>query len=154
VSVAGINAPVSPLGSLHAPADIIVKNTVTNPVDVVIKGRNIPVGTIVTLSLIPQTGAETSVQTGGLAGTAAASTATASVSLPDGKCVLFASATIDLTGTPIAMRLKMDGEPVDKILVAATYGGPSKVTYVLHSGRKIMIAALPLGANGAKPTRN
>lgn len=154
VSVAGINAPASPLGSLHAPPDIIVKNTVTNPVNVVVKGRNIPTGTIVTVSLIPQTGTETTATAGGLTGTSAASTATASVSLPDGKCVLYASATIDLTSTPGAARLRMGGELVDKILVAATYGGPSQATYVLHSGRKIVFGELSLSAKSAKASRN
>lgn len=154
VSVAGLNAPASPLGSLQAPPDIIVKNTVTNPVDVVVKGRNIPTGTIVTVSLIPQTGTETTASAGGLTGTSAASTATASVSLPDGKCVLYASATIDLTSTPVAARLKMDGELVDKILVAASYGGPAQATYVLHSGRKIVLGELPLSAKSAKAGRN
>ena len=154
VSVAGINAPASPRGSLAAPPDIIVKNTVTNPVTVAITANNIPLATVVTLSLIPQTGTETSVPSNALAGTSASSTTTASVSLPDGKCVLYASATIDLTGKPVAMRMKMDGEFVDKILVAAVYGGPSQLTYVLHSGRKIVIGKLPLGVQNAQAGRN
>ena len=154
VSVAGINAPAAPRGSLAAPPDIILQNTVANPVTVAITARNIPLATVVTLSLIPQTGAETSVPSNALAGTDAASTTTASVSLPDGKCVLYASATVDLTGTPVAMRMKMDGEPVDKILVASVYGGPSQLTYVLHSGRKIVIGKLALGVKGAKTSRN
>lgn len=154
VSVAGINAPTSPRGSLAAPPDIIVQNTVTNPVTVAIAARNIPLATVVTLSLIPQTGAETSVPSNALAGTDASSTTTASVSLPDGKCVLYASATVDLTGTPIAMRMRMDGEPVDKILVASVYGGPSQLTYILHSGRKIDIGKLPVGIRGAQTDRN
>ena len=152
VSVAGINAPPSPVGSLHAPPDITVKNTVANPVTVALAGKNIPVGTVVTVSLTPQTGTVTAVQSSALAGTTAASTATASVSLPDGKCILYASATIDLTAqTPGVARLKMGGEPVDKILVAAVYGGPSEVTYILHSGRKIVVASALLGT---KPGRN
>ena len=154
VSVAGISAPAAPRGSLAAPPDIIVKNTVTNPVDVAIAAHNIPTGTIVTVSLIPQTGAETSVLTAGLAGTAASSTTTASVSLPDGKCVLYASATIDLTTQPHARQPKIAGELVDKILVAAVYGGASTVTYVLHSGRKIVVGGLPVGYKGAKASRN
>ena len=151
VSVAGINAPASPLGVFHAPPDITVKNTVANPVTVALAGKNIPVGTVVTVSLTPQTGTETTVQSSALAGTTAASTATASVSLPDGKCILYASATIDLTAQTGVARLKMGGEPVDKILVAAVYGGPSEVTYILHSGRKIVVASALLGT---KPGRN
>jgi len=121
-------------------------------VTVALAGKNIPVGTVVTVSLTPQTGTVTTVQSSALAGTTAASTATASVSLPDGKCVLYASATIDLTAqTPGVARLKMGGEPVDKILVAAVYGGPSEVTYILHSGRKIVVASALLGT---KPGRN
>ena len=48
----------------------------------------------------------------------------------------------------------MDGEFVDKILVAAVYGGPSQLTYVLHSGRKIVIGKLPLGVQNAQAGRN
>ena len=154
VSVAGTNAPASPLGSFHGPPDIIVKNTVANPVNVAIAAHNIPLATVVTLSLIPLNGTETSIPSNALAGTNASSTTMASVSLPDGKCVLYASATVDLTGKPIAMRMKMDGEFVDKILVAAVYGGPSQLTYILHSGRKIVIGKLLLGVQNAQAGRN
>ena len=139
VSVAGKAAPASPLGSLAAPPDISLASTVANPVAVALKAKNIPVGTIVTVSLIPQTGTETTVQSTALAGTAASSTASASVNLPDGKCVLYATATINLTGTPSAQRLKINGDPVDQIVVAAEYGGPGQVTYILHSGTKFIL---------------
>jgi hypothetical protein len=108
-------------------------------VTVAIEGANIPVGTVVTVTLTPAQGARTTAQSSALAGTESASTASASVSLPAGMSVISAAATIDLTTQTGAARppLMMDGERVDRIEVAATFGGPSEVTYVTHSGRRI-----------------
>ncbi len=133
VSLAGVAAPTTPLGSLAGVPDIVVPSTTTNPVPVAIEATNIPVGTVVQVTLIPLNGARTSGQTGPLSGTQAASTASASLSLPSGMCVLTASAVVDLSQQAIVI----DGERVNRIEIAATYGGPSQVTYVTQSGRRI-----------------
>lgn len=132
-SVAGVAAPATPLGSLAGVPDIVVPSTTTNPVSVAIEAANIPVGTIVQVTLIPVNGARASTQTGPLAGTQTASTTTASLSLTSGMSVLSASAVVDVS----QQAMVIDGERVNRIEIAATYGGPSQVTYVTQSGRRI-----------------
>jgi hypothetical protein len=135
-SIGGVNAPAAPLGSLQGVPDVIVPSSTANPVTVALEGANLPVGTIVQVVLTPSKGNRTTVQSSGLAGTEAASTANASVTLPGGISVVSASAVIDLT-VASAKPLFMDGERVNRIEVAATFGGPSELTYVTQSGRRI-----------------
>ena len=139
-SVGGVNAPAAPLGSLQGVPDIIVPSSQTNPVTVALEGSNLPVGTVVQVILTPATGARTTVQSGGLAGSESASTASASVTLPGGISVISASAVVDLT-TAKATPIFMDGERVNRIEVAAVFGGASEVTYVTQSGRRIKRAS-------------
>jgi hypothetical protein len=137
-SVAGVNAPSTTLGSLHGTPDIVVPTTQPNPVTVAIEAVNVPVGTVATVTLTPAQGTRSTTQSSALAGTEAASTATAAVTLPAGMCVITAAAVIDLTQSASAQApLSMDGERVDRIEVAATFGGRSEVTYVTRSGRRI-----------------
>jgi hypothetical protein len=135
-SVGGVNAPASPAGSLQSVPDIIVPSSQPNPVTVALEGANIPVGTIVQVKLTPTNGTPTTVQSSGLAGTTSASTASASVNLPGGISVISASTVIDLTIAK-AEPLFMDGERVNRIEVATIFGGPSQLTYVTQSGRRI-----------------
>ncbi|HVG39440.1 MAG TPA: hypothetical protein VM870_09135 [Pyrinomonadaceae bacterium] len=144
-SVAGVGAPANPLGSLHGIPDIVVPAAQPNPVDVAIEGVNLPVGTVVQVTLTPAAGVRATYQSAQLAGTEAASTATASVTLTSGMSVITANAVIDLTQpTPVGsvrQPVTIDGERVDRIEVAATFGGASEVTYVTHSGRRIKKAS-------------
>ncbi len=135
-SVGGVNAPATPLGALQGVPDIIVPSSQPNPVTVALEGANLPVGTIVQVTLTPSTGNRTTVQSSGLAGTEAASTATASITLPGGLTVVSGSAVIDLT-IASAKPLFMEGERVNRIEVAAIFGRASELTYVTQSGRRI-----------------
>lgn len=139
-SVGGVNSPSAPLGSLQGVPDIIVPSSQPNPVTVALEGANLPVGTIVQVVLTPSTGNRTTVQSGGLTGTESASTATASVTLPGGISVVSASTVIDLT-VASAKPLFMEGERINRIEVAATFGGASELTYVTQSGRRIRRSA-------------
>ncbi len=140
-TVAGVAAPTSPLGSLAGVPDVVLPSTQANPVAVVIEGTNVPVGTIIDVTVIPTNGTRSTVQSDGLAGTEAASSATANVTLPAGMSVLTATAVIDLTQAS-AQPMFVDGERVDRIEIAATYGGASELTYVTRTGRRIKKAGL------------
>jgi hypothetical protein len=135
-SVGGVNAPAAPQGSLQGVPDVIVPSSQPNPVTVALEGANLPVGTIVQVTLTPATGNRTTVQSSGLAGTESASTASASVTLPGGISVISALAVIDLTVAK-ANPIFIEGERVNRIEVAATFGGLSELTYVTQSGRRI-----------------
>jgi hypothetical protein len=132
-SVAGIAAPAAPLGSLAGMPDIIVPTSTANPVNIVVEATNIPPGTVVQVSLIPVNGARATAQTGPLSGTQTASTATASLSLASGMSVLTASALVDVSQQAVVI----EGERVNRIEIAATYGGRSELTYVTQLERRI-----------------
>jgi hypothetical protein len=135
-SVGGVTAPSNPLGSLQGVPDVIVPSAQPNPLTVALEGANLPLGTIVQVTTTPSTGNRTTIQSSALAGTEASSTASASVNLPGGITVVSASATIDLTLAKLDP-VFINGERVRRIEVAATFGGPSELTYITESGRRI-----------------
>ena len=135
-SVAGVNAPATPVGSLQAVPDVIVPASTSNPVTVALEGTNLPVGTVLQVTLAPARGARTTVSSSPLAGTESASTASANVTLPTGMSVISATGIIDLTIAK-ADPIFIQGERVRRIEVAAVFGGPSELTYITASGRRI-----------------
>ena len=163
-SVAGMAAPAIPNGSFHKAPDITLPTTQTNPVTVAVRGANIPVGTVTTVEVSPEQGAQSFVQSTPLAGTSASSTtATASVTLPPSlMSILYAAATIDLTlaqpsvhpapksvgrlALPAAP-LVLNGERVTRVEVKAAYGGTPQVTYITTSGKRYLRSQL-LGTQG------
>lgn len=139
VSVAGLAAPVTPVGSFHGTPDIIVPTAQANPVAVALEATNIPLGTLASVFLTPETGSIVTVQSTGFAGTLALSTATANVSLPTTGASLI---SVHLSFTPTGNRalrseLLLDGEPVKRVEVSAKFGGQSEVTYITESGKRI-----------------
>jgi hypothetical protein len=135
VSVAGIAPPTTPNGSLQGSPDIILPANQSNPAAVALTASNIPLGTTLQITLTPENGARSITQSSALAGTLAASSASASVSIPDGLCVIQAAGTIDVA----ASAMMINGERVKSIEVAATFGGNSTVTYVTASNKRIKI---------------
>jgi hypothetical protein len=135
-SVAGVNAPATPVGSLQAVPDVIVPAATANPIAVALEGSNLPVGTVLQVTLAPARGARTTVSSSPLAGTESASTASANVTLPTGMSVISATGIIDLVIAK-ADPIFIQGERVRRIEVAATFGGPSELTYITASGRRI-----------------
>jgi hypothetical protein len=81
VSVAGVPVSSSPTGSFAIP-DVTINSAA--PVSFAIQAQNIPIGTVVQLQIFSETGPDLTVAASPLAGTLAASTATASVALPSG----------------------------------------------------------------------
>jgi len=139
-SVGGVAAPASPAGSLNVTPDITLPNTQNNPVTVALRASNIPLNTTLQVRLTPPTGAPTSVQSTPLTGTVANSTATASLTLPAGQSLIYATASIDLTINTAQLKpMFIEGERVRKIEVAASFGGASEVVYVTESGRRVKL---------------
>jgi len=136
-SVAGINAPATPVGSFNGVSDITVPTAQVNPVTVALSAANIPTGGTVQVKVTPEYGAFTTVQSTALAGTTASSTATASVTLPAGVALISATTTIDLTLMSWLKPIFIDGERVRKMEVSAAYGGNSEITYITESGKRI-----------------
>lgn len=149
-SVGGVTPPAVPKGDFNSPPDITLPIGTASPTSVTIKAANIPVGTVVSVELTPQTGAKIFLSSTPLAGSATASSASASVTLPASMMsVLIASVTIDLTGTSMGNLppLIINGEKVMRLQVATAFGGASQITYITESGRRItreqLLGALP-----------
>jgi len=135
VSVAGIAPPNQPNGSLQGAPDIIMPANQSNPVSVALAGSNIPLGTTLQVTLTPENGARIVTQSTALTGTLASSTATASVTLPDGISVIQASGTIDVA----ALGIVLNGERIKSIEVNAVYGGKQTLTYITASNKRIKV---------------
>jgi hypothetical protein len=132
-SIGGIAVPSSPVGS-YAQPDVWLSGTVTNPVAVVISGANIPVGTTVNVSVVPQYSVSSST-TATLSGTQTSSSATASVNLPTSgnyASVIMAQATF-----PLSITAYYEGEKIEKVRIAAKAGSGSETVYITESGREI-----------------
>ncbi len=136
-SIGGVAAPANPGGS-YTVADVSLPPGATNPVAVTLTAANIPVGTSFTIRLIPQAGAASTVSTGPSTGTFASATATANVTFPSGQVsVLNASASFTLPAQVAGLFPLIDGEPVERVMVAAGYGEPSTVTLITRSGKEV-----------------
>ena len=86
----------------------------------------------------PLDGAASSATSTPLAGTLAASTATASLTIPTNQpSVISASATFTLAALPGTDPLLAQGEEVDRVRVTAALGRSSHVTYATKSGHEV-----------------
>jgi len=130
-SIGGVAVPSSPTASYASP-DIKIPGTTTNPVTVALSASNIPVGTTVTVSVIPQQGSATDI-TAILSGTDASSTASAHVNLSVGSPYIIAAQTTFTLQTAMFY----DGEKIEKVRVASNIGKASEVTYITESGKEI-----------------
>ena len=134
-TVAGVTAPDSPRGLIASQPDVIVPASQTNPITVELATANIPVGTTIQVSVTPSTGVRTNSLSSAIIGTATAGTATATVTLPNGISVVSATATFAL---PQTSSLRLEGERVAYMEVAAVYGQASQVTYITASGKRVV----------------
>mgnify|MGYP001590922813 CR=1 FL=1 len=141
-SVAGVAAPATPTGN----ADITLPATTTNPITVAFATTGVPVGNTVKLTVKPANGAPVSVVSPALTGTTDAATASVSVDLPSGPSVLEATTTYTIVaslGDALGNQFA-EGERVEKIEVAASTAGPSMVTLITVSGKRVtMPSAIP-----------
>lgn len=146
-SVGGQAVP-STTGASYFSPDLALAAGTANPVPVVLNATNTPVGgaTAITLRLIPQSpGTATAIAIDPTAhtGTFASSSASASVTLPVGQVsVLQASAAMTLTGQTASLFPLIDGEPVERVMVAASPGEPSTVSLVTRSGKEVRVDEL------------
>ncbi len=137
VSVGGERVPDNPVGSFHRDPDVTLPATISNPITVQIAAQNIPVGTVLKVVLVPETGNRVEVNSTPLAEAGGNFAASAQVTLPtSGISVITVATTLDIR---LAMNAPMfiDGERVQKMEVAAAFGGQSEVTYITESGRRL-----------------
>jgi hypothetical protein len=136
-SVGGISPPPTPGGSFTS-ADLVLPQGTTNPVPIVLTATNTPVGTVFSVRLITQSGVFALANTAPSTGTFAVSTATVSFNFATGQVnLLNAFASFTLPVQTASLYPLIDGEPVERVLVAANYGEPSTVTLITRSGKVV-----------------
>lgn len=138
LSVAGVNAPTNPKGTLQAVPDILIPNTQTNPVSVELEGRNLPANTAFTVTVTPSTGATSSVSNVFISTiNPGVFTGSVQINLPAGLSVISATAIVDLllAGIP---DMVIDGEKIVKMEINATYGQNSQISYITDKGKRIV----------------
>jgi len=143
-SIGGQPLPPNPAASYFAP-DITLPLETTNPVPIGVAATNTPVGapTAIAVRLLPQSGTWTDVPVSNQAGTFASSTGSADVTFPVGRIsVVQAIASFTLTGQTASLFPLIDGEPVERVRLAAGVGVPSRLSLVTRSGREVGLDAL------------
>jgi hypothetical protein len=144
-SVGGLAVPSTIAASYFAP-DMALAPGTTNPVPVVINATNTPVGapTSIALRSIPQSPGTASLTTASdHTGTFASSSATINATLAVGQVtVLQAIAGMTLTGQTASLFPQIDGEPVERVLLAASPGEASTISLVTKSGREVRVDQL------------
>ncbi|HEX6396349.1 MAG TPA: hypothetical protein VFZ95_02910 [Steroidobacteraceae bacterium] len=149
-SVGGLSVPVTPQASYFTP-DLALPAGTANPVPVVVAATNTPVGgtTAITLKLIAQSPGTTTniaVPAANHTGSFTSSSAIVNVNLPAGQVsVLQAVAAMTLTGQVARLFPLIDGEPVERVMVAASAGQPSTLSLVTKSGKERRLDEMPLG---------
>jgi hypothetical protein len=99
-AIAGVRAPVTASGSYVTP-DVILPAGTTSPVTVALEASQIPLGTTITVTATPLSGAPVLAISTPLVGTPAAATATATLAIPTAQpSVISAIASFTLAGTP------------------------------------------------------
>jgi hypothetical protein len=94
VSIGGVIVPPTPQAAYFNVPDVTVNPNVANPITVALQANNVPLGTALAVGVITEgVAARATFNSTPLAGTLAASTATASVTLPPGTSILTATAT-------------------------------------------------------------
>lgn len=131
-SIGGIPVPSSATGSYGTP-DITLPSGTANPIQIELSASNIPTGTAITVSVVPQLGQASSSTSTALSGTRQSSTATASVNLTlDQPCVITAQTTFN-----VQTAMYYEGEKIEKAMVASVIGKGSEVTYITEKGRHV-----------------
>lgn len=135
-SIAGVPTPLNPKASLQSTPDIVLPGSLSNPAEVVIEAANVPVDSVVQVTVTPPIGSRTVFQSTALSGTESSSTATASINLPSGMSVITVTLTINLQVAKLKP-IYINGEKVNSIELAANLGGESETVYITNSGKRL-----------------
>lgn len=131
-TIGGVSVPTNPSG-IYTAADVTLPTGTVNPVTVTLTAINLPVGTVLSLRIVPASGAEQFFVSSPTTGTFGSSTATAAVQFPYSQISLIqAYANVPLSAS---LAPQLDGEVADRIVVVAAVGEPSRSMFLTPSGR-------------------
>jgi hypothetical protein len=90
-SVGGVSVSPSPTGQLSTP-DAVIAAQQNNPIPIVVSCANLPLGSLITVTVTPMTGSPVSATGYNNTGTLSSSTATISINIPRGGGLIYATA--------------------------------------------------------------
>ncbi len=147
-SIGGVAVGVNPRGRLEEP-DLILPETVSNPVSVVLELQNIPLGTDITLEAKPRSGASVVVIAQNTSGTDLDSSASFSIDLPEdgileARAITNISVAKGVSGgenkvSLLKTGLSPTGEPFSRIEVASALGNAQRLVYITESGGRFTL---------------
>lgn len=151
-SVAGRAVPANTTGV----ADVVLPASASEePMDVVFESSNIPLGNQVTLRAVPAYGTVVEATSGAIEGSAAAGSASVSITLPSGPTILQASTTYSITVASLNDRVleeRLSGfaqnERVERVDVTVALEGSAQATLVTESGKQFQLPYAALAAVG------
>ena len=143
-SIDGNAAPAVPKGLLSSP-DISFATAINGLVTLTVDANNVPLGTTVNIRVAPAVGEPTTTTSEPLAGSFAASSATAQVTLPPGAGLISATATFNLSAQQQQQQglnsIRFDGELAQRMEVVTQPDGTSKTFVIARSGARFEIGA-------------
>lgn len=138
-NVAGSTVPATPTGS-HASPDLSLAASTPSELTVTLTATNVPVPTQFTVKMMPAMGEPLFFPSTYSTGSFASSTATATVRIPPGVVnvlTAYMSFTQVAGGFPL-----IDGEEVERVLLAAPLADDSDALVLLQSGRAVALSDL------------
>lgn len=138
-NVAGSTVPATPTGS-HASPDLSLAASTPSELTVTLTATNVPVPTQFTVKMLPAMGEPLFFPSTYSTGSFASSTATATVRIPPGVVnvlTAYMSFTQVAGGFPL-----IDGEEVERVLLAAPLADDSDALVLLQSGRAVALSDL------------
>ncbi|TAK07106.1 MAG: hypothetical protein EPO39_07295 [Candidatus Manganitrophaceae bacterium] len=136
-SIGGMTPPANPTGSTATP-DVQLAAGTTNPVPISLAAANTPVGTAFSIRVIPSSGSPSTVATNPSTGTFSNSTASGNVTLQQNQVnVLMAFANFTIPQQIAALLPRIDGEEIDRLMLASRPGEGSALHFVTPSGREV-----------------
>jgi hypothetical protein len=142
-SIAGVPVPANPVGR----GDVALAAATPNPANVSLRTNGVPPGTVIKVTMTPEFGASTTVDSLPTTGSLDNATASVSLDIPDGHSVLMATTTFTVVaalGEQLAPFAQ--GEPVERVRLTASPGQPSTLVLLTTSGREVEAPAAALAA--------
>ncbi|MCB1905454.1 MAG: hypothetical protein KDI18_15465 [Gammaproteobacteria bacterium] len=142
-SIAGVLVPANPVGR----GDVALEAATPNPAEITLQTKGVPLGTVIAVTLTPEFGARTTVDSAPTAGSLDNATTSVNIDIPDGRSVLTATTTFTVLAALGEMFAPYaQGETVEQVRLSAEAGQPSKMFLLTASGREVELPAAALAA--------
>lgn len=142
-SIAGVAVPANPVGH----GDVALAAATPNPAEIRLHTNGVPPGTVIAVTVTPEFGAKTTVDSPPTAGSLDDGTTSVDINIPDGRSVISATTTFTVLaalGNQFAPYAQ--GEKVERVRLQAEPGQPSKTILLTASGRELEVPAAALAA--------